>query len=119
MSRCRFCASWVNPSFCQACREADERKRKGEQSLYIEKWPTENGRSHDRHNRAPQSTYDALLYELRSEGSPALKAPNCRGRLALLSTDQLRELIAALIRLRPQQPTTITDELIGTIGGQL
>jgi hypothetical protein len=61
-----------------------------------------------RHGGA-QSTYDALLHALRTYGLAALERPNCLRRLADLSTAQVRELIAALIRLRPQHATTITD----------
>ena len=67
---------------------------------------------------APQSTYDALLWELREYGIAQLKKSETRRRLGDLTTAQVRELIAALIRLRPEYPT-ITDELIATIGGQL
>jgi hypothetical protein len=68
-----------------------------------------------RFERAAQSTCDALLYELRTYGVPQLAKPNCRGRLSDLSTEQLRELLAALMRLRPKYPA-ITDELIMKIG---
>jgi hypothetical protein len=61
--------------------------------------------------QAPQSTYDALLYELRTYGLAQLNKPNCLRRLSALSSDQLNELIAALLRLRPKYPA-ITDELL-------
>jgi hypothetical protein len=68
-----------------------------------------------RHGDAPQSTYDAALYELRTHGIAQLEKPNCRRRLGDLSTQQVRDLIAALIRLRPNYPA-ITDELILKLG---
>lgn len=68
-----------------------------------------------RYERAAQSTYDALVYELRTYGIAQLEKPNCRGRLGDCSTQQLRDLIAALIRLRPNYPA-ITDELILKLG---
>jgi hypothetical protein len=71
-----------------------------------------------RRHGAPPSTYDALLFELRTHGLPNLKQPNCRRRLADLSTAQVRELIATMIQLRAKNPT-ITDALISTLGDQL
>jgi hypothetical protein len=67
---------------------------------------------------AAQSTYDALLYELRTYGIAQLENANCRRRLGDVSSDQLRELIATLTRLRPQYPA-ITDELILKLGDNL
>jgi hypothetical protein len=60
---------------------------------------------------APQATFDALLYELRTLGLAAFKNPSCRRRLADLSDPLLRELLAALIRTRARYPA-ITDELL-------
>jgi hypothetical protein len=74
---------------------------------------------HIRDERARQSTCDACLYELREHGVSQLLQPNCKRRLGDLSTDQVRELIAALLRLRPKYPATITDALILKIGDQL
>jgi hypothetical protein len=68
---------------------------------------------------AARSTYDACLYELRQYGLPQLKRPLCRSRLADLSCQQIRELISALLRLRPKYPLTICDELILKLGDQL
>jgi hypothetical protein len=64
---------------------------------------------------AAKSTCDALLYELRTLGVAALAGPNCKQRLSALSTKQLRDLIAALMRLRPQYPA-ITDDLLLKLG---
>ena len=66
----------------------------------------------------PQSTYDAVLYELRTYGLAHLANSNCQRRLADLSTFQMRELIAALIQLRPKY-SSITDELLLKLGEQL
>jgi hypothetical protein len=60
---------------------------------------------------APQATFDALLYELRTLGVAAFKNPSCRRRFADLSDPQVRELLAALIRTRARYPA-ITDELL-------
>lgn len=59
----------------------------------------------------PQTTADALLYQLRTGGLAAFECPSCRRRLADLSAEQLREVIAALIRVRPRC-AAVTDELL-------
>jgi hypothetical protein len=67
---------------------------------------------------APQSTYYAALWELRTYGLAQLVKENCRRRLSDLSTKQLRELIAALMQLRPQY-SIINDELLLKLGDLL
>jgi len=67
---------------------------------------------------APRSTYDAALWELRTYGVAQLAKENCRRRLSDLSTKQLRELVAALMRLRPQY-SMINDELLLKLGDLL
>ena len=67
---------------------------------------------------APQTTYDATLWELRTYGVAQLAKENCRRRLSDLSIKQLRELIAALMRLRPQY-SMIDDELLLKLGDLL
>jgi len=67
---------------------------------------------------AAQSTYDAALWELRTYGLAQLAKENCRRRLCDLSTKQLRELIAALARLRSQY-SMINDELLLKLGDLL
>jgi hypothetical protein len=67
---------------------------------------------------APQPTCNALLYELRTHGLARLQNSNCQVRLGDISDAQLRDLIAALIRLQPRYPN-ISDELILTLDGLL
>jgi len=67
---------------------------------------------------ASRSTYDAVLWELRTCGVVQLNKENCRRRLSDLSTNQLRELIAALMRLRPRY-SMINDELLLKLGDLL
>ena len=67
---------------------------------------------------AAQTTYDAALWELRTYGVAQLVKENCRRRLSDLSIKQLRELIAALMRLRPQY-SMIDDELLLKLGDLL
>ena len=73
---------------------------------------------HNRLHDAARGTCDALLYELRTYGVAQLSNPSCRRRLADLSTNQMRDLIESLLRLRSQY-AAITDELIGVLGDQL
>src|SRR5262249_41015427 len=67
---------------------------------------------------APRSTFDALVLELRTHGLPQLSNTSCRRRLGKLSTEQVRELIAALMRLRPEY-SALTEELILKLGNCL
>jgi hypothetical protein len=59
------------------------------------------GRAMNKPNAA-QSTYDALLWELREYGVERLKREPTQNRLAQLSTAQLQQLISAFERLRAQ-----------------
>jgi hypothetical protein len=72
-----------------------------------------NGKSN--RQAAPETTYEAALYELRTKGLAQLANPSCLRRLGNLSTDQVTELIAALVRLKPSYHA-ITDELISKLG---
>jgi len=96
-------------NFERACRRAEaERARQ----------PLPQAPPQSTAKRAPQSTYEALLWELREYGLAQLAKQNCRERLAALSTDQLRELIAALMRLRSRH-LTISEELLQKLAEQL
>ena len=117
---CTLCAS---PGFCALCREA-ERKRaaqpKRASGLPTNRHEMSVGALWDRLNdprrwpEAPQSTYDAALFELREYGITQLEKPNSQRRLVMLSPKQLEEVTAALLRLQPRYQT-ITDELIATL----
>jgi len=61
--------------------------------------------------RAAAATLEALTHSLREGGTKALKEPQTRRRLGELSEQQLYEVIARLIKLRPQYPA-ISDELL-------
>jgi hypothetical protein len=67
---------------------------------------------------ALEATVEALVYELRTRGLAALEHPNCLRRLSDVSSGQLREVLARLIRLRSNYPA-ITDDLLLTLGNQL
>jgi hypothetical protein len=110
--------------FWGKCAEADRRVARRQHDLPTN-WETMSvgGLWHAlndprRRADAAQSTYDALLYELRTYGIAQLAKPNCRDRLSSLSTRQLRELIAALMRLKPKYPA-INDELLLKLGDLL
>jgi hypothetical protein len=101
---CVPCASWT---FCKTCRAVDRKAAAQRQT-----------REPPRQCAASQATCDAILYELRTYGISQLAKPDCRRRLFDLSTEQVRELIAALMRLRPKYPA-ITDDLLLKLGDQL
>ena len=117
--QCQMGAPCVSPTFCAACKGADRRKAAGEPPKHIPAvlWDEVDRKARERYGAA-QSTYDALLWQLRERGISDLQKPDCRRRLADLSIAQARELVAALIRLKPSYPD-ITDDLIETLGGQL
>jgi hypothetical protein len=62
--------------------------------------------------RAAQSTYDAVLWVLREYGIARLGDDWMVPRLAEFSPEQLRELIAAMRRLKAKGWRNVTDELI-------
>jgi hypothetical protein len=68
---------------------------------------------------AAQSTFDALLWELREYGVERLTREATQDRLAQVSTEQLQQLIAAFERLQTQYTRTVTPELITTLRGLL
>jgi hypothetical protein len=68
--------------------------------------------------RAAEATVEALMYSLRQRGAAALAERDGQRRLAEMSSDQVRMVIARLIKLRPSYPA-ITDALLFRLGGQL
>ena len=66
---------------------------------------------HHFQGRAATSIIEALMVGLRERGTAALKEPKVQRRLGELSAEQLREVIARLIKLRPQC-RAISDELL-------
>jgi hypothetical protein len=77
--------------------------------------PVRRPTSKSRPDGAPQSTIEALVYELRENGLEQLGNPTCLRRLGDVSTTQLRSIIGRLINLRSRYPN-ITDELLLTLG---
>lgn len=67
---------------------------------------------------APSSTVEALMLSLRERGVAALTEADTRRRFADLSTAQVREVLARLIRARAKFPA-ITDDLLLIIGEQM
>jgi hypothetical protein len=121
----------VNPSFCRICRRADAHRTKEgrpesahvvrlprllDDNMSLERvWTEVNQR---RGNDVPQSTVEALIYELRRHGLIALQHSNCLRRLDDVSTAHLREMLSRLIKLRPKY-LAITDDLLLKLGGLL
>ena len=60
---------------------------------------------------AAGSSIKALVYELSTGGIAQLKDANCQQRLTEISKPQLRQLLAALVRLQPKH-SAISDDLI-------
>ena len=56
------CAPCLTPGFCEACRAADARPRPQQRATEL--------------RRAAQSTFDALVWELRTHGIAQLAKPN-------------------------------------------
>lgn len=90
---CDICgrAPCTNPSFCALCREADRKARS--------KPPPP--RLASRHTGAALSTVEAVMFALRSRGTPALEEPDTQQRLVRLSEDQVRALGVRLQRISP------------------
>jgi hypothetical protein len=65
---------------------------------------------------AAQSTYEAVVWELRECGVTRLKHQPTQRRLSELSTQQTQDLKAALRRLQATYPRTCTNQLIAVIG---
>ena len=131
---CAICGATpcLNPSFCRLYRRAvakyaAERQHENsaavqparrilDHSISLERaWAELN---QQRRDGTPQSTVEALVYELRTHGLTALQHPNCLRRLDHVSTAQLREVLGRLIKLRPKYPA-ITDDLLLKLGGLL
>src|SRR5262245_58443377 len=77
-------------------------------------WDEVNRIARERYNEAPEATYNAVAYELRTHGLPQLNQPNCQRRLADLSTAQIKNLIASLQQWRGQYPK-VSDDLLTTL----
>jgi hypothetical protein len=77
-------------------------------------WDEIRRAARERYNEAPEATYNAVLYELRTHGLPQLSNENCQRRLADLSAAQLKNLMASLQQRRGQYPN-VCDELLTTL----
>ena len=67
---------------------------------------------------AAPSVVDALLFELSRYGLSRLNNKKTQGRLAELSVDQLRDVSARLVRMKPRYPE-ITAELLDVLRDQI
>ena len=92
----------------------------------IERWghdyphrpPPRRAHRRDFGDKAAASVVDALLFELSRYGLPRLNNEKTQGRLAELSVDQLREISARLVRMKPRYPE-ITAELLDVLTDQI
>jgi hypothetical protein len=116
-------------TFAEACRRAGQKRRRQvepERLAQLRRLLNDNGSlerawaelNQRRLDGAPRVTVEALVYELRTRGLAAFEHPNCLRRLSDVSTPQLRDVIARLIRLRSKYGS-ITDDLLLKLGGQL
>jgi hypothetical protein len=113
LTACPTCGSTPcrNVSFCEACRDADARKARGETPKYIDpsRWraPSEHIRE-----GAPKPTVEALMLGLRERGTNALTEPKVTRRLSELSESQLHEIAGRLQRLKPEIARAWTADAI-------
>jgi hypothetical protein len=118
MSACLTCGAdpCINPSFCAACRDADERKARGERPRHVDAsmWnrsPADT-RDHDgmsveqlwdllnRERPTPQTTIEAIMHCVRELGLAALKQPANLERLKscdAAAKSEINRRIASLI----------------------
>jgi hypothetical protein len=123
--RKRASDAWSDPGWGEAA--ADHHRSRGKRLLIVETKPERLTHLRqllmdtvslerawyelNRGDCAAPATVESLFYELRTNGLAAFEQPNCRRRLAELSAEQLRELMAALIRVRPRC-AAVSDELL-------
>jgi hypothetical protein len=124
---------WTNPSWKESAREYHE-MRGGRRSIveiepehaaflrrllprevsFERAWDEISRAARERYNEAPEATYNAVVYELRTHGLPQLSNENCQRRLADLSAAQLKNLMASLQQRRGQY-LNVCDELLTTL----
>jgi hypothetical protein len=122
--------AWDSPSWREGA--AEYRHRRGNNVLIVEieperlkqlrrlmsdnvslerAWHEINRSARERYNEAPEATYHAVVYELRTHGLAQLKQANCQRRLCDLSAAQIKTVIASLQQRRSQYPN-VSDELL-------
>ena len=74
-----------------------------------------NRAARERSNEEPKTTYDAVVYEMRTYGIPQLSKPSCQRRLADLSATQIGTVMASLQATRNQYPK-VNNELLKALG---
>jgi hypothetical protein len=130
MSACNICghSPCLTPAFCNESRAADARNRKrkpDEHLVFLRRlmsddisleraWYEINRAAHERSGESPETTYQAVLYQLRTDGLSQLSKANCQQRLADLSPTQLKSLMAVLQHRRSQYPN-VCDALLTTL----
>jgi hypothetical protein len=129
MTQCSTCGAdpCANPSFCAVCRKADAEKKPRqdphmhrlrklmEPDISLERaWAEISRAASERYNNAPEATWNAVQYELRTCGLQQLSNPSCQRRLADLSIAQIKNLMASLLQWREQYPN-VSDELLAAL----
>jgi hypothetical protein len=120
MSACPICGAdpCVNPSFCAACREADQRKARGERprhTLDASMWNERPARIphhwesmtldalwqlFNSQRPTPQPTIEAMLHCVRERGPKALHEPANLERLRRCDDAALAQIDARIARLK-------------------
>ena len=128
MTECTTCGAdpCGNPGFCALCRKADAEKKPRqdphillrklmEPDISLDRASAEISRAaRERYNEAPEATYHAVVYELRTNGISQLSEANFRRRLCDLSGAQVKTVMASLQARRDQYPK-VYDELLGAL----
>jgi hypothetical protein len=118
MSLCPTCGAdpCVNPSFCAACRDADQRKARGEQPRHIDASMWNKRPDPIRHDwestsvdalwhlfnsqrQTPQTTMEAIIHCVRARGVAALKEPANLERLKSCDAAARTEINRRIARL--------------------
>jgi hypothetical protein len=79
--------------------------------ISLERASAQISRAAREYSHAPEATYKAVAYELRTNGISQLGESSCRRRLCDLSGAQIKALMASLQAGRDQYPK-INDELL-------
>jgi hypothetical protein len=117
MGACMTCGAepCVNPSFCATCREADQRKARGERPRYINTWGDppayipddldsmpldELWRLFNERRPTPQTIVEAIMLAIRERGMVALKEPATKARLARCDAEAIKQIDQHITKLR-------------------
>jgi len=106
MNACSTCGGdpCVNPTFCAACREADERKARGEHPRYQRDWENMSLEQlwhlFNRERPTPQSTVEGIMHCVRERGPKALYEAMNIERLSRCDASALAQIDARIAKLK-------------------